>query len=102
MSSLADGAEAEESPSSPKEAVQLSHRTPAFCRLSSRVTVSSVVYATDAELNSPGSHATAPPTATTTSPATAATLVPRDPCRRCQIRLNAPMEGSLPPKRAAR
>jgi hypothetical protein len=37
-----------------------------------------------------------PPTAITASPVTAATLVPRG---RPQIRLNAPMEGSLPPSR---
>ncbi|WP_344602125.1 hypothetical protein [Streptomyces glaucus] len=80
----------------------MSQRTFAFRRSSSSVTASSVVYATDAELNAPGSQATTPPTATTASPATAAALVPRRPRRRPVIRLNAPMDGSLPPTRAAR
>ncbi|GGR00213.1 hypothetical protein GCM10015536_00730 [Streptomyces griseomycini] len=81
--------------SSPKDAVQLSHRTPAFCRLSSSVTVSSVVYATAAELSPPGSHATTPPTAATAKPAT--TTVRRHRAPRRTLFANTPMDGSLPP-----
>jgi hypothetical protein len=66
------------------------------------------VYATDAELSPPGSQATSPPTATTAPTATGTT---RRPPRALgmltmlgmrQIRLNAPMEGSLPPVRGSR
>ncbi|GAA3498018.1 hypothetical protein GCM10019016_051210 [Streptomyces prasinosporus] len=94
VSSLPEGAD-EEPPLSPKDAVQLSHRTPAFRRLSSSVTVSSVVYATAAELSPPGSHATIPPTAATTSPAATTGRRHRVP-RRIPF-ANAPMDGSLPP-----
>ncbi|GHA66980.1 hypothetical protein GCM10010330_19480 [Streptomyces tendae] len=68
--------------------MQVSRLTSAFCRSSSRVTVWSVVYATVAVPSPPGSHATSPPTATAEPTTTGA---------RRQIRLNAPMEGSLPP-----
>ncbi|GGY75253.1 hypothetical protein GCM10010385_26630 [Streptomyces geysiriensis] len=73
--------------------MQVSHRTSAFWRSSSRVTVWSVVNATDAELSPPGSHAARPPTATT-EPTTVHAVR--------QFRLNAPMEGSLPPVRYGR
>ncbi|BCL20357.1 hypothetical protein GCM10017668_22000 [Streptomyces tuirus] len=77
----------------------MSQRTPAFCRLSSLVTVSSVVYATDAELMAPGSQATAPPTASTANVAATATRRPRGPSR---YLVETPMEGSLPLTGAAR
>ncbi|GGW80688.1 hypothetical protein GCM10010383_05530 [Streptomyces lomondensis] len=59
-----------------------------------------MVYATAAELMPlPGSHATAPPTATTPNTAATATRRPRGPR---QILLYAPMKGSLPLTGAAR
>ncbi|MGJ3559498.1 hypothetical protein ACR6C2_15465 [Streptomyces sp. INA 01156] len=61
------------------------------------MTVSSVVYATDAVPIAPGSHATAPPTATTTNPQADTARRHRVPSR---THLDAPMPGSLPPPHA--
>src|SRR5690606_8044213 len=76
----------------PKDAVQFSHRTPALRRSSSSVTVSSVVYATAAELSPPGSHATRPPTASTAPPAMNT--------GRSQLLTSTRMDGRLPPSKA--
>ncbi|GAB2456816.1 hypothetical protein GCM10027162_61240 [Streptomyces incanus] len=94
--------------------MQLSHRTPSFWRLSSSVTVSSVVSATAAEPTEPGSHATIPPTATTANTAAGTGRRHRVPRRALghglaldqdlgQLLVSAPldaMDGSLPPSQA--
>src|SRR5262249_40776420 len=84
---------------SPPRAVQLSQLTSTCCRFRSALAVVLVVYAADAELSPPGSHATSAPPATTASPATATT---RPVPVRCPFRLNAPMKCSVPPPRPGR